>query len=85
VHAVTWLIVAPAAVLAVAGVLIWARFFPYRPCPSCRGRRGRGLGSTARAYNRCRRCGGSGEQIRPISRIYRKWNEEAKRMKASRK
>lgn len=71
------------AALAVAvagvGVLLRARFWPYRPCPACKGRRGRGRGSTDEAYNRCRRCRGRGEQVRPISRIYRKWREEAKR------
>jgi hypothetical protein len=65
-----------AAGAAIGLVLARARFWPYGPCPACRGRRGRGRGSTDKAWNRCPRCGGGGERIRPISRIYGKWREE---------
>lgn len=67
------------AAVIVAGVLVRLRFWPYGPCPACRGRRGRGRWSRPAAYNRCRRCGGSGERIRPVSRIYPKWRQEARR------
>lgn len=81
VHAVTWLLAVAAAVI-VAWLLAWTRFFPYRPCWACRGRKGRGLGSTAKAYSRCRRCAGSGERVRPLSRIWPRHNAEAKRRRA---
>lgn len=70
------------AAVIVAGVLVWARFWHLGPCPACQGRRGRGRGSRPNAYNRCRRCGGSAERIRPLSRIYPKWRAEAKRRSA---
>ncbi len=72
---------AAAAALAAlaAGVLVHARIWPYTRCRSCQDRRGRGWGSTSEAWNRCRRCGGSGERIRPLSRIYPKWRAEARR------
>lgn len=63
----------------VAYFLVKARLWPYAPCPACQGRRGRGRGSTPRAYSRCRQCRGSGERIRPLARIYPRWNKEARR------
>jgi hypothetical protein len=63
-------------VVVVGGVLVRARFWPYGPCPACKGRRGRGRGSTDKAWSRCPRCGGGGERVRPISRIYGKWRDE---------
>lgn len=74
------LVIVGAAALAIGLVLARARFWPYGPCPACRRRRrGRSRGSTDKVWNRCPRCGGRGERVRPISRIYSKWNEEAKR------
>lgn len=71
------------AVMAAAGVaavvLVRARFWPYAACRACQGRRGRGVGSTPRAYNRCHWCGGSGERIRPLAKIYPRWREEARK------
>ncbi|MGO9080386.1 MAG: hypothetical protein ACLQDY_15310 [Streptosporangiaceae bacterium] len=51
---------------ATAGWLAHSWWWPYTSCRSCRGRRGKGTGSrpSARFYNRCRRCGGSGEAVR---------------------
>jgi hypothetical protein len=50
----TWLIVAGAVlVLGVAWVVRLAGW-PYGPCPRCRRRRGRGMGSTGRGSKRCR-------------------------------
>lgn len=77
--AVTWLYLTLGVLIGVAFLLFRARFWPMGPCWWCRGRAGRGLWSTKKAYNRCHFCGGSGRRIRPISRIYRKWKEEAKR------
>lgn len=74
-----WLILVAPVVLWAAFVLVRARFWPYARCPACRERKGRGVGSTDQAYNRCRRCAGRGERIRPRALIYRKWREEAKR------
>jgi hypothetical protein len=39
------------------------------------------MGSTVKAYGRCHRCGGKGERIRPLARIYPKWREEARKGK----
>lgn len=62
------LIVVGAAVAAMW--LLRALFFPYGPCPVCRGRRGRGIGSTRAAWSHCRACGGSGELLRLSARIW---------------
>lgn len=78
----TALILLGIAAAIVVGLLVWGRFWPYAPCPACRGRRGRSRGSRPAAYNYCRRCGGRGERVRPLSRIYPKWNAEAKRRRA---
>jgi len=71
--------------LVIAGLVVFvavrARFWPYGPCKSCRRRRGRGVGSTTDAYNRCRRCGGKGERIRPLARMWPRWREEAKKLR----
>lgn len=67
--------------LTVVVVVIRARFWPYGPCPACQGRRGRGIGSRPQAYNRCGRCGGKGERIRPLALMWARHREEAKRRK----
>jgi hypothetical protein len=71
-----------AAVLAV--VLVRTRFWPNGRCPACRGRKGRGIGSTDQAFNRCRRCGGSGERIRPLALIWPQHRAAARKRKKDR-
>jgi hypothetical protein len=53
-----------AALLAIVVFLAWCWFFPVKRCFRCRGRKGRGAGSTRFGYSRCGKCGGTGEQIR---------------------
>lgn len=74
------------AVLAAAlgFVLIRTRFWPNGRCPACQGRKGRGIGSTDQAFNRCRRCGGSGERIRPLALIWARHRETARKRKKDR-
>ena len=81
---------AAGATLTAAFLLVRAWRLPYGPCPSCagwrgqaskRGGRGRGWGSTKNAYNRCHRCGGKGERVRPLARIYPRWREEWRKSK----
>lgn len=74
-------------ITAVIGfVVIRARFYPYGPCPACtrkgRGKAGRSLGSGGRAWSKCSRCGGSGERIRPLAKIWPKHRAEALERKA---
>jgi hypothetical protein len=53
--------------------LTWSWFWPFKRCPGCLGRQGRGRLSTAGAYNRCRRCRGTpGEQVRVGARLVSK-------------
>ena len=71
---------AAGALAGVAGaVLVHAYVWPWQPCPHCRGRKGRNWGSTDETWGDCRRCGGSGKRIRPVSRIHRKWRAEARK------
>ena len=70
---------------ALAFVLARSRFWPNGRCPACRGRKGRGIGSTDRAFNRCGRCGGSGERIRPLARIWPQHRETARQAARKRK
>jgi hypothetical protein len=77
-----WL--ALAVVVVVVAVLARARWWPYQRCWWCRGRPKRGAGSTKLAYNRCRFCGGKGEQIRPLARIWKRHRDEARRLKNER-
>lgn len=72
-----WLVITLLALAAACAVR--ARFWPYRRCPACEGRKGRGIGSTDRAYNRCWRCGGSGELVRPAALMWPRWRGEARR------
>jgi hypothetical protein len=74
------------AVLAAAlvFVLVRSRFWPYGRCPACRGRKGRGIGSTDQAFSRCGRCGGSGERIRPLALIWPRHREVARKRKQDR-
>ena len=80
---VLWLILP--AVAAVAFVLVRSRFWPNGRCPACRKRKGRGIGSTDQAFNRCGRCGGSGERIRPLARIWPVHREAARAAALKRK
>ena len=60
---------------AAAAAVIWAgrlAMLPYGPCPACKRRRGHGAGSTSTAWSRRRRCGGTGERIRPGARTIRR-------------
>lgn len=72
-------ILALAAAAAVAVPLVRAYWWPYGPCPACQGRRGRGRGSNPGSWSRCRKCGGSGERIRPLALLYRRHREERRR------
>ena len=63
--------------LGVAGILavVWLAtraFLPWGPCGRCAGRRGRGVGSSAKRWNRCRKCGGRGELPRFGARTVRR-------------
>jgi hypothetical protein len=74
------------AVLAAAlvFVLVRTRFWPNGRCPACQGRKGRGVGSTDRAFSRCGRCGGSGERIRPLALIWPQHRVAARKRKKDR-
>jgi hypothetical protein len=54
-------------VLYLMGSAIW----PYGPCLSCIGHRGRNRGSYGRRWGRCKRCKGSGERLRWGYRLLR--------------
>jgi hypothetical protein len=69
---------------ALAFVLVRTRFWPNGRCPACRGRKGRGIGSTDRAFSRCGRCGGSGERIRPLALIWPQHRAVARKRKRDR-
>jgi hypothetical protein len=69
---------------ALAVVLVRTRFWPNGRCPACQGRKGRGIGSTDQAFNRCRRCGGSGERIRPLAYIWPQHRAVARKRKKDR-
>jgi hypothetical protein len=74
------LLVLAGAAAVVAVLAVRGRFWPIGPCRACRRRKGRGPGSTAEAWNRCRRCGGSGERIRPLARIWARHRETARQL-----
>jgi hypothetical protein len=78
------LLIAAALAAALVFVLVRTRFWPNGRCPSCRGRKGRGIGSTDRAFSRCGRCGGSGERIRPLALIWPRHREAARKRKRDR-
>lgn len=67
-----------AGLAGVAGAawLVRARFWPYGPCPACRGRRGRGIASTSTSWSHCHRCGGSGEVLRLSAKVWRRWRRD---------
>jgi hypothetical protein len=77
-----WLILV--AAVAAGALLVRSRFWPYGRCPACRRRKGRGIGSTDQAYNRCGRCGGSGERIRPLALIWPQHRAAARKRKKDR-
>jgi hypothetical protein len=61
---VTALWVSLAVIGAGLGWLGHSWWWPFQRCPACMGRGGRGALSTPRAFNRCRRCKGTGERVR---------------------
>jgi hypothetical protein len=72
--------------LAVTAVLaVRSRFWPWARCRACQGRKGRGAGSTDRAYNRCYWCGGSGERVRPLALIWPQHRAKARQLKEQRR
>ena len=76
-----WLIL---VIAVVVFLLVRGRFWPWGRCPSCRGRKGRGIGSTDRAFNRCGHCGGKGERIRPLAMLWLRHRETARKLKQDR-
>lgn len=82
-----WLILAAVAVTA-AVLAVRGRFWPWGPCPRCtrkgRGKAGRGPGSGGQAWNRCGRCGGSGERIRPLALMWPRHREAARQLRERR-
>ena len=78
---ITGLYFTAGAAFGLVFLLVRAWFWPYGPCPRCEGRRGRNRGSTAKAYGRCGKCGGKGERVRPLARIWPRWREEARNRK----
>jgi hypothetical protein len=81
----TALLIAAVLAAALAFVLVRSRWWQYGRCPACRGRKGRGIGSTDRAFNRCGRCGGSGERIRPLAYIWPQHRAVARKRKQARR
>ena len=60
------------AIILIIGCIIASyAIWPYEACPGCKGRRGRGPGSTSRAWSRCKQCGGRGERVRFVSGLIR--------------
>jgi hypothetical protein len=51
-------------IVAIGAWCAWCWFWPIKRCRRCEGRKGRGVGSTQHGYSRCRKCKGSGEQVR---------------------
>ena len=74
--------------LATTVILVRSRYWPRGPCPWCtrkgRGKSGRGFGSTDKAFNSCGHCGGKGERIRPLARIWPRHRETARQLKEAR-
>jgi hypothetical protein len=61
-----------AGALVLAGWLLLLALFPWGPCPRCKGRRGRGIGSTSTRWNHCRKCNRRGEVPRFGARTVRR-------------
>jgi hypothetical protein len=59
-----WAAVICVAATVLALYLIGCKIWPYGPCLSCAGHRGRSRGSTSKRWGRCRRCKGTGERTR---------------------
>jgi hypothetical protein len=51
------------AAVAAVSYYISLKLWPWRNCGRCRGS-GRNIGSTAKRYGRCRKCGGIGRRPR---------------------
>jgi len=80
----TALLIAAVLAAALVFVLVRSRWWHLGPCPHCRGRKGRGIGSTVQAFNRCRWCGGKGERVRPLALIWARHRETARKLKQDR-
>lgn len=74
-------VLAVAGAAAVVAFLVRTRYWPYGPCPRCKGRKGRGWLSSADAFNHRCRCGGKGERVRPLSLIWARHRAEARRLR----
>jgi hypothetical protein len=62
-------------VFVAAPVVCWVvslAWHPYQPCPRCKERRGRNVGSKTARYGRCGKCGGKGERARRGAQAVRK-------------
>jgi len=53
----------------IAGWLGHSVWWPYKACPACKGRSGRGALSSRGSYNRCWRCKGNPELTRVGARL----------------
>ncbi|HEX8009280.1 MAG TPA: hypothetical protein VF482_22960, partial [Trebonia sp.] len=51
------------AVVVAVSYYVSLRVWPWRNCGRCQGS-GRNVGSTSKRYGRCRKCGGTGRQLR---------------------
>jgi hypothetical protein len=60
-----------AGIAAAVWVVLLAGW-PMGPCPRCKGRRGRGMGSTGKRWNYCRKCNRRGELPRFGARTVRR-------------
>jgi len=58
--------------VAMAIWLIRSWWWPFKACPACKGRSGRGRGSSRSSYNRCWRCKGQPEQVKVTARLISK-------------
>lgn len=56
------------AVVMAVSYYVSLRVWPWRNCGRCQGS-GRNAGSTAKRYGRCKKCGGTGRQVRPGARM----------------
>jgi hypothetical protein len=61
-------------VLIIVGFMVWTRFWPYRLCRRCGGKKV-GWGSRSRASSLCPHCAGKGVTIRYWSLIWKKWRD----------
>ena len=60
-----------AVVILLAAVLAHSAAWPWTACGRCAGS-SKGAGSTRRAWNYCRKCGGTGRRLRFLARLTRR-------------